>query len=154
MEQAPRPAKKTPLTPNSAAQEGSKPLEGHKKLNPLSSAKYKNASEGQNPRSKTKSPFRGVKTEKDNRPVHPEANKSSARPNLMPIYFAGAPGELIKKPEKNQLYQKIFLRAQQLDLEEKLKDEEVKEGRDWGLEVSSGSRRCKPGRRKSEAGPR
>lgn len=115
--------KKSPLTPtldNNKANNS----EGHKKLNPLSSAKYKNVTPVTSTnRSKTKSPFRTSKTELREKSIPPKENKN--KPNLMPLNYTNGAVDIMKKSEKNQLYEKIFQRAQQLDLEEKIKHEEV-----------------------------
>ena len=115
--------KKTPLTPTLDNNKGNT-NEGHKKLNPLSSAKYKNATPlTSSNRSKTKSPFRASKNELREKSIPPTENKN--KPNLMPLNYTNGAVDIMKKSEKNQLYEKIFQRAQQLDLEEKIRHEEV-----------------------------
>lgn len=117
------PPKKNPLTPTLDTNKANN-SEGHKKLNPLSAAKYKNATPtANNNRSKTKSPFRASKTELREKSIPPKENKN--KPNLIPLNYTNGAVDIMKKSEKNQLYEKIFQRAQQLDLEEKIKHEEV-----------------------------
>jgi len=109
--------------------------EAHKKLNPLSSAKYQNNVLNSN-RSKTKSPFRTNSEETtqekyvSNNKTPKENNNIAKNQNILQLNFnnkGGDGADLMKKtPVKNQLYEKIFQRAQELDLEEKLKHEEVK----------------------------
>ena len=119
--------KKTPVANNNNN-------EIHKKLNPLNSAKYQNNGTNSN-RSKTKSPFHTMIP--DNKPpekstshkhqTQKEITQSSGKnQNVLPLCFNNSPVDLIKKmPGKNQLYEKIFQRAQQIDNEEKMKHEEV-----------------------------
>ena len=109
--------------------------ENHKKLNPLTSAKYQNNTLNNN-RCKTKSPFRTnyeeMTPEKyvSNNKTPKENNNIAKNQNILPLNFKNKGGgdgtDLMKKsPGKNQLYEKIFQRAHDLDIEEKLKHEEV-----------------------------
>jgi len=122
--------KKTTFRPNSEtpSKNSTNINEAHKKLNPLNSAKYKNTTPIalSNNRSKTKSPFRSSKIHdiSISNTTPKEINKNNAK-NLMPLYYNNNPGDIMKKSEKNQLYEKIFQRAQQVDMEEKMKHEEV-----------------------------
>ena len=124
--------KKSPLTPNmESSKTNNVNGEGHKKLNPLNSAKYKNVTPVANNRSKTKSPFRTSKTEfktydkSISGSTQKESKNGGNKPNLMPL-FTNSPNDIMKKSEKNHLYEKIFQRAQQIDLEEKMKGDELK----------------------------
>lgn len=109
--------------------------EAHRKLNPLSAAKYKNSAAPTNEnRSKTKSPFKYSNTDTQahnisvNKTPQGKNKNNSKNPNLLPISFVEVnfPADtMLRSPGKNKLYEKIFQRAQQLDIEEKIRHEEV-----------------------------